>query len=663
MWRLRNWLPALLLLLFSGWWGTFGGAAHGSQALAGHLVLLLVLAVAGESDPLRLEGRANLLLVLLAVALVLSLTQSPTPRAGIVGLLLMPAYIMIPPFVERCWADTERRRHGLVGVALVVAAVAGASLVGWWRFATPGASLPLGHHNFQAAWLVTLIPLALVPWREGGWQRVLALTVIVLAVTALLATRSLSGLVAMAFMTAWGLVCWFGSGRQPRRLTRVGLAALLVLVVLVVVLVAPARIADVASGIDVSTLARLGYLEGAWRGFLERPVLGWGPGAASWTLSLFLRPQPGIHPPSQVIADPHSLPARLLYENGLAVMVLGLALAAAVFRARLRSTYVDLPMARAAGLGILGFCVIALAGRTLSAPALPLAFMVTLGAFQASSRPRPSSPRRWIWPAAAVLIALLLARFDLAHVRYDRAFETVEAREQLALVRQAAKLDPAFPLYGARAALLERALGAERGVAEKALGAAEGAQGLAPLYLLAGVLGKAAGNTWAPDALLRACQLDPLGALAPFHLGLGTKDARAPIWTARSLLAEPYLIRSQALLERRSLAKAALAEIRALEAIDPSWTDRLASSYPGTADPAFERERRRLVFEMDTEPTTALSLHAFRRRPWPARIDEVTIVTDVLPDVEAVSRLRGFAPDLFLAAECGLPGSRVPLKP
>ena len=69
--------------------------------------------------------------------------------------------------------------------------VAAWALVAWRWFETPGASLPLGHHNLLAAWLVAPLPLAVLPWREGGAGRWLALVAGLLALAALVATRSL----------------------------------------------------------------------------------------------------------------------------------------------------------------------------------------------------------------------------------------------------------------------------------------------------------------------------------------------------------------------------------------------------------------------------------------------------------------------------------------
>ena len=168
--RAAAYLPALLLLLFSGWCGTFDGAARGAWTVAGHLALLAVVVAAGPAwrDPLRLGRAGNLLLLLFALATALAFYQSPVPRAGRVALVLLPAFVLIPAFVEQCWSDPDRRRHGLLALTATVGLIAAWSLAGWWWLDTPGASLPLGHHNLLAAWLVTLLPLALLPLTGVG---------------------------------------------------------------------------------------------------------------------------------------------------------------------------------------------------------------------------------------------------------------------------------------------------------------------------------------------------------------------------------------------------------------------------------------------------------------------------------------------------------------
>src|SRR5262249_38046551 len=111
--------------------------------------------------------------------------------------------------------------------------------------------------------------------------------------------------------------------------------------------------------------------------------------------------------------------------------------------------------------------------------------------------------------------------------------------EAVHALENAVRLDPAFPLYRMRLALLRND---PRNEPENALRAAEDGGDVAALWTVAGVLGQAAQRPWAPAALARACSGDPLDPL-PSFFEMQT-DPRAP-GAARSgahaVLAAPEL--------------------------------------------------------------------------------------------------------------------------
>ena len=59
---------------------------------------------------------------------------------------------------------------------------------------------------------------------------------------------------------------------------------------------------------------------------------------------------------------------------------------------------------------------------TLSVTALPMTAMLVIGTALAAGPPRPAAPRRPV--VLALALGVLLLRFDLAHVAYDRAVDT-----------------------------------------------------------------------------------------------------------------------------------------------------------------------------------------------------------------------------------------------
>ena len=323
-------LPALLLALFGAWCGTFAWGAAAPASAAAALLLLGTLAWIGAPwrDPLRLGVAGRWLPAALWIAAAASAWASPVPRAGRVAVLLLPAFLGLPAAMERCWRREADRRWGLRALALVVAAVALWSLVDWWFLGSPRPAMPLGHHNLLAAWLVILLPLAVLPAREPGPWRLAGLAAGSFALLAILASRSLAGFAALALIAVVG----FASRASERQ--RRWWAVLLALALLVSFIRLP-RLLRIASGQDPSARARSAYLEAGWKGFAARPVLGWGPGSAAWTAAAFLDPVPGVNPRGEAVGELHSLPAQLAYELGLTGLLLSLSLAAIFFIRRM----------------------------------------------------------------------------------------------------------------------------------------------------------------------------------------------------------------------------------------------------------------------------------------------------------------------------------------
>src|SRR5262249_12479554 len=119
-------LPALLAALFAGWCGNLAGGATAAGAAASALALLGALAATGVpwADPLRLGRAGRLPPPALWPAAAGSLAASPVPRAGRVGIVLLPAFLGLPAAVARCWRDEAARRIGVRALAAVVGVAA-----------------------------------------------------------------------------------------------------------------------------------------------------------------------------------------------------------------------------------------------------------------------------------------------------------------------------------------------------------------------------------------------------------------------------------------------------------------------------------------------------------------------------------------------------------
>jgi O-antigen ligase len=630
---MARFLPALLLALFGLWCGTFawGATFPGWTAACVALLGSLLWAGADWKDPLRLGAAGRFLPLALWVAVAASGWASPVSRAGKVGVLLLPAFLLLPGVVARCWGREADRRQGLRAIAAVVAAVSLWALIDAW-VRGPRAAMPLGHHNLLAAWLVILLPLAVAPVRERGAWRVLGWTAGALGAAAILASRSLLGTAALVVEAGFALAA-LGPARRRR-----WMAAFLGLVALAGIAFQVPRLSRIATGEDLSARARAVYYEAAWEGLRERPILGWGPGSTAWTAAAFLDPVPGVRPAREVVGELHSLPLHLGYETGVTGLLLALATVVLFFWRRLS----DLgnspdPLPITAGLiGLAGAGVAFLGTGALSVTALPVALAVAAGAAIQEPARSSSLPAR----VYAVVAGLALLPIGLALWHYDRAIGGDRGQRARTELTRAVQLDPGFPLYRMRLALQD-------GNAQAALAAAEDGRAVVPFWLIAGVLGDSAGRPWASRALARACTLDPLDGLPPFYLMLADPAARdAPLHGAHALLTEPQLIAAAFWKDHPDLLAGTLEAVRVWPGVNPGWREALIAAAPR----ARQGPLVQLVLEIDTVPSLSLSLHAFRRRPWPMVWPVVSV------DQDMAERLRVPAATVLPETSADLPG-------
>ncbi len=662
--------PALLLALFGAWCGTFAWGATAAASATAMISLLGILFWIGAPwrDPLRLGSVGRLLPAGLWIAAAASAWASPVPRAGRVAVLLLPAFLALPAVLASCWRLEEDRRRGLRAVALVVVGVAAWALVDWGFLGSPRPAMPLGHHNLLAAWLVILLPLAVLPARETGSWRLAGLAAGGLALLAILASHSLAGFVALGLEALVGFgIRGAGGVRGLRNVRggdrqRRGWAVLLALALLVSFLQVP-RALRILTGQDPSARARTSYVEAGWAGFTARPILGWGPGSAAWTSAAFLDPIPGINPWGEAVGELHSLPVQLAYELGITGLLLALATVVLFFVRRTgeRQEGRDPGLLAAGLLGLGGGAVASLGSGALAVTALPVAAAVAAGAALAGSgrgKARPESP----WPVRVYAVAalLFLAPLALAHWRYDRAVAADvahrphQADSELA---EAVRLDPQFPLYSVRLALLRNREPGDRiahaANAELAHRGAEMGRAVPSLWLVAGVLGYSARRPWAGVALEKACRLDPLDPFPPFYLMLNEPGgAEAATHGAHALLAAPPLAAAVFWERHPELLGRALETVRVWPGVDDGWKQALfAAVPPPEADP---QPVDVLPLLIDTAEEETLSLPVFRRRQWPARWGLVQVRLKALPPLHlpAATEVPGTSPRSFAAVPC-----------
>lgn len=664
---MRSLLPAALAGIFGCWCGTLiGGAGWGGAAVAQLAALASLAALGGGDglDPLRLGRWGRWLPLVLVATACASLLASPVPRAGRAGLLLLPAFLLVPAGVARVWRGERAQAVGLRAVAAVVGAVAAWSLLAWALGWTPRPAAPLGHHLLLASWLVTLLPLAARPAFEHGRWRWLGGGAALLGMAAVLASRSLVAGLAL------GLEAALLSAAVRHRFGRARMLGVAVLLLGTLAVAAAPRLVRIGRGEDASVSARATYLAAGWRGFAARPLLGWGPGSTPWTAARFVAPIPGVNPPGEAVGELHSLPVQLLYELGLAGASPAAALVALFLLRRWRELRDGGSPLRLAGLlGLAGGGVCALGTAAVTVTALPLAAALAAGAALSGAHGAVPSPRRRA-PVAlpalyAVLAAGLLLPAAFAHRSYDRALAASwRASSPAELLRQirvaladAVRWDPAFPLYRGRLAAHRAVdLASRRAAAEEALAAARAAHSVAALWTQAGVLGQEVRAPWTPFALERACATAPLDATAPLYLALFDPGAgAAPHRAARALAAEPRLAAATWWEHHPDLFAAARGVIRGWDQLDAGWREAF-----GRATARLERARSGGItyLELGREQGTApFSLHLFRRRPWPAPLVRVPVRAALLSRVALppATTLHTTAAAAFHGARCGAP--------
>jgi hypothetical protein len=336
------------------------------------------------------------------------------------------------------------------------------------------------------------------------------------------------------------------------------------------------------------------------------------------------------------------LPVQLAYELGLTGLLLSCALPVLFFIRRMgeRQEGRDPALLAAGLLGLMAGAVAALGSGALAVTALPVAGVVAAGAALAGSgrgKARPESP----WPVwgYAVLVLLVLFPLERAHWHYDRAVasdlrnDSPRAEDELA---EAMGLDPSFPLYPARLAmLLNRRPGANpSAAAELALRGAGNGRGVPSLWMIAGILGYTAQRPWAGDALDRACRLDSFNPIPPFYQLLnkpGGPDAAA--YGAHALLAEPKLAAALFWERHPPLLGGALKAIETWPGVDAGWKQALLAATTETGTPPPQGTPgpvEVLPLVLDTAEAETISLPVFRRRQWPARWGLVQVRSDVL---------------------------------
>ena len=508
---------------------------------------------------------------------------------------------------------------------------------------------------------------------DAGWRS----SPIVASVVALVETRSFVGGAALA------LLALAGAARFERARHLVYGLALLGLALLV------PRAAAIVRGEDSSASARAGLSARRVAGRRPSgPVTGWGPGSTPWTLAEHLRPLPGVNPPGEVVGEMHSLPLALAYELGFVGLALATAVAGLFFlrRWRGRGSAVDRGLVEAGLAGVAGFLLTALGGAQLSGHRIA----ARRGAGGGGGARRRGRIRRAPGAAAGALAAPSGRRRRFDGSAQLRSGSTSQRRsssccrspalrrstnaaaglrdrgpQAAPLVARAQALDPEFPLYRARWAWSSDCSG--RGAGRRGdRGRARRAR-RRRLWLRAGSLALEAGRAdLAREAFAARAGARSAEWLRCVSAGdardAGGVGVRTEASTARRERCWPNRAsrrRAPGAGARRS-AGGRLLRLEQWPGIDAGWRARCCkqaadaaptSSAPGS--PAVDEVD--LAAQIDTTPALAVSLHLFRRTPWPADVARIRVEragVRRMMKLPTAAALRGSSAEAFPRDRC-----------
>jgi O-antigen ligase/tetratricopeptide (TPR) repeat protein len=223
------------------------------------------------------------LILFLAVFILASFTGINLQRSfwstnermtGIFTMLHLFVFFIILGSVLRERKDWEK----VLGVSVAVGVMLGLYVLMGNQLSTRGGGT-IGNTSFMAAYLLFDIFFAIILFLtgRGGWQVFSGLSLAVML--PVLFTSSARGAIGSFFGGLFLLVLGFWAFSREKVWRRTALGVILVLLVAVAILAIfqPPFIKTAAGAFLSEMSSRLAVWETGWKGFLEKPILGWGP--------------------------------------------------------------------------------------------------------------------------------------------------------------------------------------------------------------------------------------------------------------------------------------------------------------------------------------------------------------------------------------------------
>ena len=363
---------------------------------------------------------------------------------GLVSYLHLFAYFLVLISVfknEKLW---QRYFQASVLVSVIVGGYGIAQLLGWVEIhqggvrvdATFGNAVYLAvymlFHIFLTAWLwLTTVPR----WRNFVYPPIIVLQVIILFYTATRGT--ILGLIGGAMVTTLILAIW---GRTRPKLRKFSFGLLLILILLVVgfwlargsSFIQKDRVLSRFANIsleDTTTSSRVTIWQMAFRGFRERPILGWGPENFNLIFNKYY--EPSLWPQEQWFDRAHNIYLDWLTMTGLLGLLGYLSLYAVVLWGLWR--YEKDPVPRAVFTGLLigyAFQNIFIFDN-LTSYLLFLSVLSYLTYRQQSKVISPASEKNWLPPVKYAVLTLVIVL--IVSLQYQLTYKPFRAN--IALLR------------------------------------------------------------------------------------------------------------------------------------------------------------------------------------------------------------------------------------
>lgn len=269
-----------------------------------------------------------------AISLIISAIFAQFTQVS-VSYVIVAAYYGLLLYVLHNWLGTgwltvSRLWVGLVLVGIVAGGISFGAAI--YQLGVNGQldfnSMPLGHRNFVAGYLLLVLPITVsLALTKKGWQKFVLVAASVMLAVDLYTTQSRGGMLGILIVALTCLGFWIKHNSSKNKLLIIlasfCASAILLTVILssyrveqiVKVSVAPDRLPSLQFNLDGPSEDRLFMIQTAWNIFRDRPFVGVGAGNISRVYNLYRPIEVGTG--ASHVQQLHNTPLNILAELGI----------------------------------------------------------------------------------------------------------------------------------------------------------------------------------------------------------------------------------------------------------------------------------------------------------------------------------------------------------